>query len=125
MRCIMSRRCLCGVASIGISIATIGCATKGQTGALVGGATGAAVGGLIGSNSHARAGEGMLIGGAVGALGGAVVGHEMDKADEREHHSSNQPQWHDERRTVNAYSQAEAAPITKHDVINWTARGTR
>jgi len=125
MRSDLPWRRVFGVVCVAIPLTTIGCATKAQSGAVVGGATGAAVGGLVGSASHARAGEGMLIGGAIGALSGALVGHEMDKADERERYGSNQPQWHDERRTVSAYSQADTAAVTKRDVINWTARGTR
>ena len=60
---------------------TAACATKTQTGALVGGGVGAAAGAGIGA--IAGGGKGAVIGGAVGAAAGAgtgaVIGHYMDK----------------------------------------------
>jgi hypothetical protein len=98
----------------------VGCETKAGTGALIGGAGGAAAGGAIGSMSHARAGEGALIGAAVGAIGGALVGHAMDENDKKEAQKDRYADREYDRRhtqTVDA--------VTKSDVINWTARGTR
>ncbi len=98
----------------------VGCETKAGTGALIGGAGGAAAGGAIGSMSQARAGEGALIGAAVGAIGGALVGHAMDENDKQEAQRDRYAdREYDRRRT-----QATDA-VTKSDVINWTARGTR
>jgi len=58
-----------------------GCATKKETGALIGAGAGAAAGAGIGA--AVGGGEGALIGGAIGAFGGAltgaVVGSFMDK----------------------------------------------
>jgi outer membrane protein OmpA-like peptidoglycan-associated protein len=60
---------------------TAACATKTQTGALVGGGVGAVAGAGIGA--LAGGGKGAAIGGAVGAAAGAgtgaVIGHYMDK----------------------------------------------
>ena len=91
----------------------------------------AAVGGLIGSNSHARAGEGALIGGAVGALGGALVGHGMDKADEKKREEANSSQRYRERgaepSTYNTYNSASASGnrITNLTVMDWTRQGVK
>ena len=54
------------------------CATKSQTGAIVGGAGGAVVGGLIGRAAGSTA-AGAIIGAAAGGIVGAVIGAEMDK----------------------------------------------
>jgi outer membrane protein OmpA-like peptidoglycan-associated protein len=54
------------------------CATKSQTGAIVGGAGGAVVGGLIGRAAGSTA-AGAIIGAAAGGIVGAVIGNEMDK----------------------------------------------
>jgi uncharacterized protein YcfJ len=104
-----------------------GCATKTQTGAVVGGAGGAAVGGLIGSMSHGRAGEGALIGGAVGAIGGALVGHGMDKNDEKKKNesyssSSSSGQRYYERGDGKTYTSGR---ITNLDVMDWTRQGVK
>ena len=56
-----------------------GCATKGQTGALVGGSTGALIGGL--ANMHGSWGATALIGAGVGAGVGYLIGNEQDKKD--------------------------------------------
>jgi hypothetical protein len=99
----------------------VGCESKAGTGAIVGGAGGAAAGGLIGSMSHARAGEGALIGGAIGAIGGALIGHGMDESDKKK------AEENDRYADRSSYLQAAVANpnVTKKDVINWTARGTR
>jgi len=57
-----------------------GCATKGQSGALIGSGVGAAAGAGI---DHRNRGRGALIGAGVGAIGGYIIGNEADKADDR------------------------------------------
>lgn len=59
--------------------APTGCATKGQTGAVIGGLGGAAVGGQLGPKDKRR--QNALIGAAVGALLGYIAGNELDKYD--------------------------------------------
>lgn len=54
------------------------CATKSQTGALIGAGSGAVAGGLIGRAAGSTA-TGAIIGAAVGGVAGAVIGHQMDK----------------------------------------------
>jgi outer membrane protein OmpA-like peptidoglycan-associated protein len=54
------------------------CATKMQTGAVVGAAGGAVVGGLIGRAAGSTA-TGAIIGAAAGGITGAIIGNEMDK----------------------------------------------
>jgi len=54
------------------------CATKTQTGALIGAGTGAAVGGAIGAAAGNTA-AGAIIGAAVGGAAGAIIGNYMDK----------------------------------------------
>jgi outer membrane protein OmpA-like peptidoglycan-associated protein len=55
-----------------------GCATKTQTGAVVGTAGGAVVGGAIGKVAGSTA-KGAIIGAVVGGVAGAVIGAQMDK----------------------------------------------
>ncbi len=57
---------------------TYSCATKTQTGALIGAGTGAAVGGAIGAAAGNTA-AGAIIGAAVGGAAGAIIGNYMDK----------------------------------------------
>jgi outer membrane protein OmpA-like peptidoglycan-associated protein len=54
------------------------CATKTQTGAVVGTAGGAVVGGAIGKVAGSTA-KGAIIGAVVGGVAGAVIGAQMDK----------------------------------------------
>ncbi len=54
------------------------CATKTQTGAVIGGAGGAVVGGVIGHAAGSTA-AGVIIGAAVGGGVGAIIGSQMDK----------------------------------------------
>lgn len=54
------------------------CATKTQTGAVVGTAGGAVVGGVIGKVAGSTA-KGAIIGAVVGGVAGAVIGAQMDK----------------------------------------------
>lgn len=59
-------------------LATAGCATKTQTGAVVGAAGGAVVGGAIGKAAGSTA-KGAIIGAVVGGTAGAIIGAKMDK----------------------------------------------
>ena len=67
-----------GFISVGFLLATIACATKMQTGAVVGAAGGAVVGGAIGSAAGSTA-KGAIIGAVLGGAAGAIIGNEMDK----------------------------------------------
>lgn len=64
---------------------TGGCATKAQSGALIGSGVGAAAGAGI---DHRNRGRGALIGAGIGALGGYIIGNEADKADDRARYNS-------------------------------------
>lgn len=55
-----------------------GCATKTQTGAVVGTAGGAVVGGVIGKVAGSTA-KGAIIGAVVGGVAGAIIGSQMDQ----------------------------------------------
>jgi len=55
-----------------------GCATKSQTGAIIGAGAGGAVGAVIGKATGSTV-RGAIIGAAVGGVAGAVIGHQMDK----------------------------------------------
>lgn len=66
------------IACTGMILMLNSCATKSQTGAVVGGAGGAVVGGLIGRAAGSTA-AGAIIGAAAGGIVGAVIGAEMDK----------------------------------------------
>ncbi len=59
-------------------LATAGCATKTQTGAVIGAAGGAVVGGAIGKAAGSTA-KGAIIGAVVGGTAGAIIGAKMDK----------------------------------------------
>lgn len=61
-----------------IFLGTSSCATKTQTGALIGAGTGAAVGGAIGAATGNTA-AGAIIGAAVGGAAGAIIGNYMDQ----------------------------------------------
>ena len=60
------------------SILLAGCATKTQTGAVVGTAGGAVVGGVIGKVAGSTT-KGVLIGAVVGGVAGTLIGAQMDK----------------------------------------------
>jgi outer membrane protein OmpA-like peptidoglycan-associated protein len=60
------------------ALAFAGCATKAQTGAVIGTAGGAVAGGVIGKVAGSTA-KGAIIGAVVGGVAGAVIGHQMDK----------------------------------------------
>ncbi len=55
-----------------------GCATKSQTGAVIGAGGGAVVGGVIGKVAGSTA-KGAIIGAVVGGAAGAIIGARMDK----------------------------------------------
>lgn len=59
-------------------VVMLGCATKTQTGALIGGAGGAAVGAAIGNRAGNTA-AGAILGAAVGGAAGAFIGNYMDR----------------------------------------------
>jgi outer membrane protein OmpA-like peptidoglycan-associated protein len=63
---------------LGASVLVGSCATKSQTGAIIGAAGGAAVGGVIGKAAGSTA-AGVIIGASVGGIAGAMIGAEMDK----------------------------------------------
>ena len=60
------------------SIGLASCATKTQTGAVIGTAGGAVVGGVIGKVAGSTA-KGAIIGAVVGGAAGAIIGSRMDK----------------------------------------------
>src|SRR5262245_23178666 len=117
-----------GIACALGGIISAGCETKAGSGALIGGAAGAGAGAIIGHQSG-HTGAGAVIGGAAGAVGGALIGNEMDKKDDREAREREQQrqQVESSRSYDNSRSRYDsgASQITKADVINWTARGTR
>lgn len=86
----------------------VSCATKTQTGMVVGTAIGAATGGIIGS------GQGALIGGAVGAATGGLVGAVLDEQD-RKIMERTSP------RTVERMDRSE--PLTISDIIRLSQGG--
>src|SRR6185295_2293632 len=55
-----------------------GCATKAQTGAIIGAGAGGAAGAVIGKATGSTV-RGAIIGAAVGGAAGAIIGHQMDK----------------------------------------------
>jgi len=56
----------------------LGCATKAQTGAVIGAGGGAVVGGAIGKVAGSTA-KGAIIGAVIGGAAGAIIGDQMDK----------------------------------------------
>jgi outer membrane protein OmpA-like peptidoglycan-associated protein len=61
-----------------LAVGVPGCATKTQTGVLVGAGGGAAIGAVIGKAAGNTA-VGAVIGAAVGGAAGAIIGHYMDQ----------------------------------------------
>jgi outer membrane protein OmpA-like peptidoglycan-associated protein len=55
-----------------------GCASKAQTGAIIGAGAGGAAGAVIGKATGSTV-RGAIIGAAVGGIAGAAIGHQMDK----------------------------------------------
>ena len=70
------RGSIVGVGLLSGVLIAAGCATKGQTGALLGGAAGAGLGQAFGGDTGST-----VAGGALGAGVGYIAGNEMDKAD--------------------------------------------
>ncbi len=70
---------LTAVAFVGVvTVGSYSCATKTQTGALVGAGAGAVVGGAVGAAAGNTA-VGAILGAAIGGAAGAVIGNYMDK----------------------------------------------
>ena len=72
------RRSVAVLAMGALVIGLAGCATRSQTGALVGAGSGAVVGGAIG-HAAGNTAAGAIIGAAVGGAAGAVIGNYMDR----------------------------------------------
>ncbi len=68
------------------SFGSLGCATKGQTGAVAGAGLGALIGQAIGRNT-----AGTLIGAGVGTGLGYIIGNEMDKSDAKKRETASAP----------------------------------
>ena len=96
----------------------VACATKTQSGALIGGLGGAAIGAAIGSN-NGSAGGGALIGGAAGAIGGGLIGNGMDRADEKKQREATA----DARRRSDERSYASDKALSRTDVVRWSDDG--
>ena len=62
----------------GLVLSLGSCATKSQTGAVIGGAGGAVVGGVIG-HAAGNTAVGAIIGAAAGGIAGGIIGAQMDK----------------------------------------------
>jgi len=75
---LVMRRVGIAALTIGTGVGVAGCATKTQTGAVVGTVGGAAAGAVIGKVAGSTA-KGAIIGAVVGGAAGAIIGHEMDK----------------------------------------------
>ena len=71
-------RSLAVVLTVAALVPAAGCATKSQTGAIIGAGAGGAVGAVIGKATGSTV-RGAIIGAAVGGVAGAVIGHQMDK----------------------------------------------
>ena len=54
------------------------CATRKQTGAVVGAGAGGVIGGIIGNQTGSTT-RGAIIGAVVGGTAGAIIGHQMDQ----------------------------------------------
>ena len=73
------KRSLAGVLMLAALVPlAAGCATKSQTGAIIGAGAGGAAGAAIGKATGSTV-RGAIIGAAVGGVAGAVIGHQMDK----------------------------------------------
>jgi outer membrane protein OmpA-like peptidoglycan-associated protein len=78
MTAIARRRCAAFLLCAGLMLTSGSCATKSQTGAVVGAAGGAVVGGIVGHAAGSTA-AGVIIGAAAGGIVGGIIGAEMDK----------------------------------------------
>ena len=72
------RKCISLVLVAAVLVTLTGCASRTQTGGLIGAGSGAVVGGLIG-NAAGNTAAGAIIGAAVGGAAGAWIGHYMDE----------------------------------------------
>lgn len=72
--------------AMALSMAGMGCASKGQTGALTGAGVGALIGQAIGRNT-----AGTLIGAGIGTGLGYIIGNEMDKDDVKKREKAGAP----------------------------------
>jgi hypothetical protein len=120
-----NRLVVVGLLGLGLTGTAGGCATKTQTGLLVGGAGGAAAGAAIGS-AGGNAGKGALIGGAIGLIGGGLIGHAADKSDE----ADRERQLREDEQRSRQYASRSAAPsrgarLSQDQVVTWTQAGTR
>lgn len=96
-----------------------GCATKTQSGAVIGTAGGAALGAGVGSLVNSSAGAGALIGAGVGAVSGAIVGNEIDQQDRRREQELKERA----AQTQPADAYADKTAITQQQIIEWTRHG--
>src|SRR5688500_14179611 len=115
--------CVCAVVLASMSLALVGCETKGQSGALLGGLGGAAAGAIIGHQSG-HAGAGALIGAAVGTGGGYLVGNEMDKSDARDRDRYDRSTRADREARYQTSGGADRT-VSKRQVIQWTRQGVK
>ena len=72
------RRLTSGALVAALTLGTVGCATKAQTGAAVGAGAGAVAGAIIGKYAGSTA-AGAIVGAAVGGATGAIIGGYMDE----------------------------------------------
>ena len=72
------RRAITLVAMLAVIVGYAGCATKAETGALIGAGGGAVVGAVIGHAAGSTA-AGTIIGSVVGGAAGAIIGGYMDR----------------------------------------------
>lgn len=61
-----------------LGVSSWSCATRKQTGAVIGAAAGAGAGAVIGNQTGSTA-RGAIIGAVVGGAAGAIIGHQMDQ----------------------------------------------
>ncbi len=81
---------LVALALVIAGVLSVGCAIKGQTGAIAGGGVGALVGQAIGGNTEAT-----LIGAAVGTGIGYIIGNKADKKHAKEMSQTTQSAGYD------------------------------
>lgn len=72
------KRTVAGVVAVALLVGMAGCATKAQTGAIVGAGGGAVVGAVIGKATGNTA-AGAILGAAIGGVAGAAIGDYMDR----------------------------------------------
>lgn len=72
------RRTITVIAAASLMVGSAGCATRAQTGAIIGAGGGAVVGAVVGRAAGNTA-AGTIIGAAVGGAAGAIIGNYMDR----------------------------------------------